>query len=71
MKPRPVTPLEAFEKALERAEISKSEKELIEYIRYVGTFTQVSLTQSLRLKPKPPVLSIISDLLKSINHGIK
>ena len=55
IRPRPITPLEDFEKAFEIAELTKSEKELIDYIRYVGTFNQVILTSSLRLKSKPKI----------------
>ena len=51
-------PIEAFEKAFEQAELSKSEQELVDYIRYIGAFTQVSLTKSLRLNPKPPSSSV-------------
>ena len=47
----------------------KSEKELIDYIRYIGVFNQVSLTQSLRLTNKPPVLSILCEICRKIgNH---
>ena len=65
---RPITPIEDFEKALEMAKLSKMEKELIDYIRYVGTFTQVSLSQSLRLKSKPPVLSIICEACRKLGQ---
>jgi len=66
INPRPVTPVEDFEKALQSAVNNESEKELIEYIRYTGTFTQVSLKQALRLKSKPPVLSILCDICRKI-----
>ena len=66
---RPITPLLAFERALEISELSKGERELIDYIRYIGTFNQVSLTQSLRLKSKPPVLSILCEACRKLgNH---
>ena len=63
---RPITPLDAFEKALESARLTQSEKELIEYIRFVGTFTQVSLTKSLRLNSKPPILSILCEICRKL-----
>ena len=66
---RPITPLSAFEKALEQAGLSDSEKELIDYIRYVGLFTQVSLTRALRLQAKPPALSLLCIACRKIgNH---
>ncbi len=58
---RPLTPVEVFDKAFSFAELSAKEKEIIEYIRYVGVFNQVSLTQSLRLSSKPPALSILCE----------
>ena len=66
IRPRPITPLEDFEKAFEIAELTKSEKELIDYIRYVGTFNQVILTSSLRLQSKPPVLSLLCESCRKI-----
>lgn len=67
--PRPITPVEDFEKAMLQADLSESEQELIEYIRYVGVFTQPSLVKDLRLNPKPPVLSILCEICRKIgNH---
>lgn len=63
---RPKTPLEDFEKALVKAQLSESDYELVEYIRYTGVFTQPSLVKDLRLKTKPPVLSIICELSRKI-----
>ena len=63
---RPITPLKEFEKALEIADLSTDEKELIDHIRYIGTFTQVSLTKSLRLPCKPPVLSVLCEVCRKI-----
>ena len=59
-----------FEKAFEIANLTKSEKELIEYIRYIGTFNQVSLTTELRLKSKPPVLSVLCEICRKIGDHI-
>ena len=56
---RPIIRLEDFEEALEMSALTESEKEMIDYIRYVGLFTQVSLAQALRLKSKPPALSLL------------
>ena len=48
--------------------MSENEKELIDYIRYAGTFTQVSLMQSLRLKAKPPALSTLCYVCRKIGE---
>ena len=66
IKQRPIVPLAAFEKALAMALLSEDEKDLIDYIRYVGLFTQVSLMKELRLKPKPPVLSLLCTICRKI-----
>ena len=67
---RPKISVEKFEEALEIAGLSESEQELIEYIRFVGVFTQPSLVKDLRLKPKPPVLSILCDVCRKIGMHI-
>ena len=67
---RPKTPLEEFEKALVKAELSESDYELVEYIRYIGVFTQPSLVKDLRLKTKPPVLSILCEVCRKIGKHI-
>ena len=43
MLKRPITPVDEFEKALIKADLSKEDYELIEYIRYTSVFTQPSL----------------------------
>ncbi len=63
---RPKIKLESFEKALNKAVLSQKEEEIIDYIRYTGVFSQTSLTKDLRLKPKPPVLSIICEACRKI-----
>ena len=63
---RPITPLEDFNNAIEQSDLSKSEKELIDYIRFIGTFDQVSLTKALRLPPKPPALSVLCEICRKL-----
>ncbi len=65
-KLRPLTPLKEFDQAFVDADLLQSEKELIEYIRYIGAFTQISLIQELRLKTKPPVLSLLCEICRKI-----
>ena len=54
--PRPALDPERFEAALLKAELSDDETEIIDYIRYIGVFNELSLRQSLSLASKPPAL---------------
>ncbi len=65
---RPIIALEVFERAIEEAELTNGEKELIDYIRYIGTFNQVILTQALKLRSKPPVLSVLCIACRKIGN---
>ena len=67
---RPVISAEVFDNALEKANLTQSEQELIDYIRYTGVFSQPSITKDLRLKTKPPVLSIICEISRKIGSQI-
>ncbi len=67
---RPITPIEDFEKAIEKAELSKNEHELIEYVRYTGIFSQPMIARDLRLKTKPPVLSILCEVCRKIGFNM-
>tara|TARA_Y100001968_G_scaffold301689_1_gene314195 strand:- start:3520 stop:3921 length:402 start_codon:yes stop_codon:yes gene_type:complete len=67
---RPITPLEEFEKALRLASLSESDQELIDYIRYIGVFTQPALTKELRRSPKPPLLSVLCEISRKIGEHI-
>ena len=69
-KLRPITPVKEFEMALVKAELLESEYELIEYVRYIGVFTQPSLVKDLRLPSKPPVLSILCKVCRKIGIHI-
>jgi len=55
---RPITPIEEFERALDKATLTKEEYELIDYIRYTSVFTQPSLIKDLKRPSKPPLLSV-------------
>ena len=46
---RPITPIEEFERSLDKAALNKEEYELIDYIRYTSVFTQPSLIKDLNL----------------------
>ena len=63
---RPITPVEEFEDACTKAELSTTEQKIIDHIRYVGVFTQPSLTKDLKLNSKPPVLSVLCGICRKI-----
>ncbi len=65
---RPIISVEYFENALKKSRLNKEEQELIEFIRYIGVFSQPSLVRDLRLKPKPPVLSILCEACRKIGN---
>jgi len=52
---RPITPIDEFERALNKATLTKEEYELIDYIRYTSVFTQPSLIKDLKRPSKPPL----------------
>ena len=63
---RPITPLDEFEKALNEANLSDKDYELIEYIRYTSVFTQPSLIKDLKRPSKPPILTNICEICRKI-----
>ena len=63
---RPITPVDDFENALLKADLSEKEYELIEYIRYTSVFTQPSLTKDLKRPSKPPVFTSICEICRKI-----
>ncbi len=67
---RPITPLKAFEDAISKSDLSDKEQQIIECIRFLGVFNQVSLTQVLRIESKPPVLSKLCTICREIGKHI-
>ena len=63
---RPILPVEKFERAISLAKLSENEQELVEYIRYTGVFSQPMIVRDLRLKAKPPALSILCEVCRKI-----
>ncbi len=63
---RPITPVEEFEEACKKAKLNNQEQKIIDHIRYVGVFTQPSLTKDLKLDSKPPVLSVLCEICRKI-----
>ena len=67
---RPILAVEHFEKAMENARLSEVDQELIEYIRYIGVFSQPSIVRDLRIKSKPPVLSTLCEICRKIGAQV-
>ena len=67
---RPITPLHEFDKACMKANLNNNEQKIIDHIRYVGVFTQPSLTKDLKLNTKPPILSILCDICRKIGSNM-
>ena len=63
---RPITPIDEFERALDKAALTKEEHELIDYIRYTSVFTQPSLIKDLKRPSKPPLLSVLCQICRKI-----
>ena len=53
---RPVLNPHQLEEAIDRANLSSAEAEIIDYIRYMGVFNELTLRQALSLPSKPPAL---------------
>ena len=49
---------------------NKKEQQIIDHIRYVGVFTQPSLTKDLKLNSKPPILSILCEICRKIGANM-
>ena len=59
-----------FEAALSQSKLLDVEHQIIEYIRFVGTFTQLDIIRSLDLNPKPPPLSILCEACRKIGANM-
>ncbi len=68
--PRPRISSKELDQAIEKANLSSSDYELIEYIRYKGIFSQPSLVKELRIKSKPPILSRLCEISRKIGEHI-
>ncbi len=67
---RPKIDVEKFEFALEHANLDDIELRIIDYIRYVGVFTQPLLIKELKLKTKPPALTLLCISCRKIGSVI-
>ena len=67
---RPRLNVEAFETALQNAELDPGEVEIIEYIRYIGIFDELSLRKALALPSKPPALYRLNKACEKISSHL-
>tara|TARA_Y100001970_G_C13796870_1_gene633011 strand:- start:212 stop:607 length:396 start_codon:yes stop_codon:yes gene_type:complete len=67
---RPITPIDEFENALTKSNLSSKDYELIEYIRYTSVFTQPSLIKDLKRPSKPPILTDLCKICKIIGSNM-
>ena len=67
---RPITPVDEFEQACIKAKLNNKEQKIIDHIRYVGVFTQPSLTKDLKLDSKPPILSVLCEICRKIGKNM-
>ncbi len=65
---RPITSVNEFEEACLKAKLNAKEQKIIDHIRYVGVFTQPSLTKDLQLDSKPPILSVLCEICRKIGY---
>ena len=65
---RPSTPVNEFEEACKKAMLSDIEQKIIDHIRFVGVFTQPSLTKDLKLESKPPILTIVCEICRKVGQ---
>ena len=70
MNKRPKIPLQEFESAISSSNLIDIEQDIIEYIRFVGVFTQPQIVNSLKLNSKPPALSILCQACRKIGSQI-
>ena len=63
---RPKINSEEFDYAINKASLSDTEYQIIEYIRFFGTFNQPCLVRDLNLKSKPPALSILCNACRQV-----
>ena len=67
---RPKISLSTFEHAIDKADLTSLELDIIEYIRFVGTFNQPMVTRALNISSKPPIISILSDSCRKIGEHV-
>ena len=67
---RPKISSESLDNAISMASLTDVEADIIEYIRFVGTFTQPIVVKALKISSRPPVLSILCESCRKIGSQI-
>ena len=67
---RPKISSESLDDAISKASLSEIEMDIIEYIRFTGTFTQPLVVQALKIGSRPPMLSILCESCRKIGNQI-
>jgi len=67
---RPILNPEELDTAISQADLSEIEIEIVEYIRYIGVFNELSLRKALSMPSKPPALYRLCKACEKIGHQI-
>ena len=67
---RPILNPNEIDKAISEANLSEIETEIIEYIRYIGVFNELSLKKALSMPAKPPALYQLCKACEKIGHQL-
>jgi len=67
---RPTLNPDEIDNAISQADLSDIESEIIEYIRYIGVFNELSLKKALSMPSKPPALYRLCKACEKIGHHL-
>lgn len=70
MNVRPTLNPDDLEHAINQAGLSDVEIEIIEYLRYIGVFNELSLRKALSMPSKPPALYKLCKACEKIGHQL-
>jgi|TARA_B100000073_G_scaffold269209_1_gene228810 hypothetical protein len=67
---RPTLNPDEINQAINQADLSEIEIDIIEYIRYIGVFNELSLRKALSMPSKPPALYRLCKACEKIGHQL-
>ena len=67
---RPKISSQSLDNAISMALLTEIEMDIIEYIRFIGTFNQPIVVQALKISSRPPMLSILCESCRKIGNQI-
>ena len=67
---RPTLDPDEINQAINQAELSEIEIDIIEYVRYIGVFNELSLRKALSMPSKPPALYRLCKACEKIGHQL-